>query len=61
MCQSHVICTALVCPDLVAPGLTVRFKTQTNPEGNDEGPTQAVHGYRTLLGAFVCSVSFKLE
>lgn len=61
MCQSHMKCMTLVSPDLVAPRLTVKSETQTNPKGNDEGPTQTIKDCRTGPSVFVYSVIFKLE
>lgn len=56
MCQSHMKCMTLVSPDSVAPRLTVKSKTQTNPKGKDEGPTQTIKDCRTGLSVFVYSV-----
>ena len=61
MCRSHTERTALVGPDLVAPRLMVKYKTQTNPKGNEEGPTLAIQHCRTGLSVFVYPVTFKLE
>lgn len=58
MCQSHMKCMTLVSPDLVAPRLMVKSKTQTNPKGNKKGPTQTIKDCRT--GLFVYFVIFKL-
>lgn len=56
MCQSHMKCMTLVSHDLVAPKLMVKSKTQNNPKGNDEGPTQTIQNGRTSPSVFVYSV-----
>lgn len=47
-------------PVLVAPRLMVKSETQTNPKGNEEGPTQTIKNCRTSLNVFVYSALFKM-